>query len=159
MHTLTASRVFAAAVLAAALGIATGPVLAEERVTGSEIPTNSYYGDPLTPDERAGIASEENVSPNDGRPSMPDAADDGVIPTPEPIVPGDSAAAPPNPAPAKTAESEAEVVLDDAKKNAPVTASEFDKCLSQWDPQTQMSKEQWEGSCRSTLPYFPEGSN
>lgn len=157
MRSSPVSPILAAAVIVAAL---TGSVLAEERVTGSEIPTNSYYDDPLTPTERDGIAAEENVSPNDGKASTPDPADMGVIPTPAPIVPGGSAAAPQESKdPTKTAESEADIILDDAKKNAPVTRAEYDRCLGQWDAQTQMTKEEWAASCRSTLNYFPEDSN
>jgi hypothetical protein len=145
----------AAAVIAALAGFA----FAEEKVKGSEIPTNAYYDNPMTPDERAGIASEENVSPNDGEASVPDPADRGIIPTPAPIVPGDSAEAEKQPDSTKTAESEADVILDDSKKSVPVTAGEYNRCLGQWDAQTQMTKEEWAASCRSTLGYFPEGSN
>ena len=28
--------------------------------------------------------------------------------------------------------------------------------MNQWGPQTQMTKEEWAASCRSTLRYFPE---
>jgi hypothetical protein len=31
------------------------------------------------------------------------------------------------------------------------------ECLKQWDPQTQMSKQEWAESCRTTLEYYPEG--
>ena len=51
---------------------------------------------------------------------------------------------------------EAEEVLKDAKKNDPVTRAEYEKCLQQWEPQTQMTREQWAASCRATLKYFPE---
>jgi hypothetical protein len=145
--------------VAAAVALLSGSALAEEPVKGSDIPTNAYHGDPLTSDERAGIASEENVSPNDGESSKPDPADRGVIPTPAPVTPGGSAAAPDKPGSTKTAESEADVILDESKKNAPVTREEYDRCLSQWDPQTQMTKEEWAESCRTTLRYYPEAPN
>jgi hypothetical protein len=144
-----------AAAVAVAFGVLTGPVLAEQ-VTGSEIPKNSYYDDPLTQTERDAIASEENVSPNDGRPSTPDPADRGVIPTPADVIPGDRSDAGGD-KPMVVAESEADKIIDDSKKSYPVTTGEMDKCMGDWDPQTQMSKEEWEQSCRSTLPYFPEG--
>jgi hypothetical protein len=150
------SSLIAAAAVVAALA---GSALAEERVRGSEIPTNAYYDNPITPDERDGIASEENVSPNDGEASTPPPSERGIIPTPAPIVPGDSADTTKTTDPTRTAESEADVILDDSKQNEPVTAGEYNRCLSQWDAQTQMTKEQWATSCRSTLGYFPEGSN
>ena len=53
-------------------GILSVTVLAAE--TAAEIPKDSYYNDPLTATERSGIAQEENVSPNDGRASVPNAA-------------------------------------------------------------------------------------
>ena len=70
----------AAAITIAAIvciGLAAG---AQAEETAADIPANSYYNDPLTATERAGIASEEDVSPNDGAPSVPPRADDGVIP-------------------------------------------------------------------------------
>lgn len=143
-----------AAAVAVAFGVLTGPVIAEE-VTGSEIPKNSYYDDPLTKTERDAIASEEDVSPNDGRPSTPDPADRGVIPTPAEVVPGDRSDAAGD-KPMVVAESEADKIIDDAQKSAPVTAGDMAKCMGEWDPQTQMSKEEWEQSCRTTLQYFPE---
>jgi hypothetical protein len=170
MYTSRASRLCAAATLIVALGIFTGPVLAEEQVKGSEIPTNAYHDDTLTPSEREGIASEENVSPNDGRPSVPPADLQGVIPDaadpekgdttvaapPSGDLPGDVSAGTPG-HPAKQTESEADVIIDDSKKNFRVTENDMAKCISQWDAQTQMSKEEWAESCRTTLQYFPEG--
>jgi hypothetical protein len=170
MHTSPTSSLLAAAALIAALGIFTGPVLAEEQVKGSEIPTNSYYGDKLSPSERAGIASEEDVSPNDGKASVPPPDLQGVIPDaadpekgdttvavpPSDDLPGDVSTGKPGD-PAKQAESEADVIIDDSKKNFRVSGKELDDCLGQWDPQTQMSKEEWAESCRSTLQYFPDG--
>lgn len=151
MHTISPWSLRVAAAVAA-FGILAGPVFAGPE-TGADIPKNSYYDDPLTNTERDAIAEEENVSPNDGSPSRPDPADRGVIPVPADVVPGDRSALD---KPFKVAESEADVILDDAKKSDPVTSGEMDKCMGDWDPQTQMSKEEWEASCRSTLPYFPE---
>ena len=133
----------------AALGIFSAPVSA------ADVPKNSYYNDPLTATERSGIAEEENVSPNDGRASVPNAADDGVIPDAA-IDQGKDAKTPVKSEP-KKGESEAEVVLDDAKKNDKVTKQGLADCMKDWDPQTQMSKEEWKESCRTTLEYFPDG--
>lgn len=40
---------------------------------------------------------------------------------------------------------------------AQVTRS-LDKCISEWDAQTQMTKEEWAASCRTTQKYFPDES-
>jgi len=168
MYISRAAVLLAAAALLSAPVFLAGPVLAEE--TGADIPKDSYYGRTLTPEERAGIAEEENVSPNDGSPSVPDRADQDVIPDaadpekgdttvaapPSGDLPGDVSTGKPGD-PAKQAESEADVIIDDSKKNFRVTQKDMDKCMKDWDPQTQMTKEQWEESCRTTLQYFPEG--
>ncbi len=60
------------------------------------------------------------------------------------------------PEPKQRAPNEAEVILRDSKKNDPETPREIEECMKQWGPQTQMSKEEWAASCRSTLKYFPE---
>jgi hypothetical protein len=54
------------------------------------------------------------------------------------------------------APNETEVILQDSKKQVPETSKEISECMSQWGPQTQMTKEEWAASCRSTLRYFPE---
>lgn len=36
------------------------------------------------------------------------------------------------------------------------TPSEVAECEKTWDPQTGMSKEEYEASCKRTLKYFPE---
>jgi hypothetical protein len=59
-------------------------------------------------------------------------------------------------APEPKAPNEAEVILQDSKKEDPETPKEIADCISQWGPQTQMSKEEWAASCRQTLRYFPE---
>ena len=53
--------------------------------------------------------------------------------------------------------NEAEVILQDSKKQDPETPKEIAECMSQWGPHTQMTKEEWAASCRRTLRYFPEG--
>jgi hypothetical protein len=151
MITTPASRLVAVAILIA-LGTFTGPAVAQE--TGADIPKNSYYDKTLTPTERDGIAEEENVSPNDGTPSVPDRADRGVIP--DAVEDGSGGTPAKKPGHPKTAESEADIILDESKKNDRVTAKDMSECLKQWDPQTQMSKQEWAESCRTTLEYYPE---
>ena len=50
---------------------------------------------------------------------------------------------------------EAEIILKDSKKDLKVTHKDFAECMKDWGPQTQMTKEEWAASCRSTLEYFP----
>ena len=151
MITSTTSHLVAVAILIA-IGTLTGPVVAQE--TGADIPKNSYHDNPLTSSERNAIAEEENVSPNDGKPSVPDAADRGVIP--DAVEDGDGSTPDKASKHRKTAESEADVILDESKKNYPVTKKDLSECMKDWDPQTQMSKQEWAESCRTTLEYFPE---
>jgi hypothetical protein len=58
--------------------------------------------------------------------------------------------------PKQKAPNEAEVILQDSKKQDPETPKEIAECMKQWGPSTQMSKEEWAASCRRTLQYFPE---
>jgi len=58
--------------------------------------------------------------------------------------------------PKQKAPNEAEVILQDSKKQEPETPKEIAECLKQWGPNTQMTKEEWAASCRRTLQYFPE---
>jgi hypothetical protein len=60
------------------------------------------------------------------------------------------------PEPKENAPNEADVILRDSKKSDPETPKELAECMNQWGPQTQMTKEEWAASCRSTLHYFPE---
>jgi hypothetical protein len=60
------------------------------------------------------------------------------------------------PEPKQRAPSEAEVILQDSKKNDPETPKEIADCMQQWGRNTQMTKEEWAASCRRTLQYFPE---
>ena len=139
------------------------PALAAE--TAADIPKDAYYKDPLTSTERSGIASEENVSPNDNRQSLPDARDEGIIPDAGDKADRDAAIETPaqnlkedtDRAAEKRGESEADAVLDESKKDFKVTKKSLDGCLKDWDPQTQMSKAEWAESCRTTLEYFPDG--
>ena len=62
-----------------------------------------------------------------------------------------------SPAPKQNAPNEAEVILQDSKKQDPETPKEIAECMNQRGPQTQMSREEWGASCRRTLGYFPEG--
>jgi hypothetical protein len=150
VRTLYGSSLLIAAVLAASFAV---PALAE-----TNIPDNAYPGSTLTPDERSAISEEEAVTPNDGAKSSPPPGTIGIIPDAD-IPSGDAGANAPGASAQKRGENEAEAILDDAKKNAPVSKSEYDRCLGQWDPQTQMSKQEWANSCRTTLQYFPEKSN
>ncbi|MCZ7593862.1 MAG: hypothetical protein M5U16_02305 [Hyphomicrobium sp.] len=58
--------------------------------------------------------------------------------------------------PKQDAPSEAEEILKESRKNDPETPKEIAECMKEWGPQTQMTKEEWAASCRSTLRYFPE---
>ncbi len=150
MHTTAAAPTLALAAVLTALTCFSAPVRAES----TNIPTNSYYGRTLTPDEKAAIAEEEAVTPNDGKASVPAPGDQGVIP--DAAVPLPTAKSKPDQPGPKKAESEADIILDDSKKNAPVTEADLAKCMKDWDPQTQMSKAEWAASCRTTLQYFPQ---
>jgi hypothetical protein len=52
--------------------------------------------------------------------------------------------------------NEAKEILKDSQKQDPETPKELAECMKQWGPNTQMTKEEWAASCRSTLNYFPE---
>ena len=52
--------------------------------------------------------------------------------------------------------NEAEVILEDAKKNDPVTSADLEACMKDWDSETRMTKNEWESSCKRTLKFFPE---
>ena len=135
----------------------TGPAFAQAE-TGANVPANAYPGSTLTPEEKAGIAAEEDVTPNDGRPSVPPPLVKGIIPDAADQTP---AAAPADPAAGKSTtkvETESQVILNDAKKDDRVTGKDISECMREWDPQTQMTKEEWAASCRTTLEYFPEKS-
>jgi hypothetical protein len=155
MRITVGSAMLAAAVLAV---FSLGTQAFAPEATAAEVAKNAYPNATLTPAERGAIAEEEAVTPSDGQPSTPFPADRGLIPdVDEPVTDGKSATAPTEP---KPGESEAEVILNDAKKNDQVTRKDVSDCIGQWDPQTQMSKEEWAKSCRTTLEYFPEsGSN
>jgi hypothetical protein len=147
----------------AAFGILSTPVSAAETAAG--VPTNSYYKDPLTETERSAIAEEENVSPNDGRASVPNAADEGVIPDAADKADRNAVTETPEQnreedvdrSAVKRGESEADAILDESKKDFKVTERALEDCMKDWDPQTQMTKAEWKESCRTTLEYFPDG--
>lgn len=46
--------------------------------------------------------------------------------------------------------------VDDPNKLYKVTPDEVAECMKAWDPQTQMSKAEFEASCKSSLKVFPE---
>jgi len=62
------------------------------------------------------------------------------------------AGTPSNPAP----RDEAEVILEDAKKNDPVTSADLEACMKDWDSETRMTRKEWEASCKRTLKFFPD---
>ncbi len=150
------------AVAIAALGIFSAPVLAE---TAADVPKESYYNDPLTATERSGIAHEENVSPNDGQASVPNAVDEGVIPdaadtadqkaateTQEPNLQKDvNRGAKQMPARTKPTPSSIK------KKDFKVTKQDLDDCLKDWDPQTQMTKAESERELPHDARVLPDG--
>ena len=55
-----------------------------------------------------------------------------------------------------TPKDEEQVILEDAKKNYPVTPADMEACMKDWSPEEQMTKEEWKASCKRTLKYFPE---
>ena len=151
------------AVAGLAIALYAVPALTAEKAT--DIPKDTYYKDPLTASERSGIASEENVSPNDDRQSLPTPQDEGVIPDAGDKADRDAAIETPaqnlkedtDRSAEKRGESEADAILDESKKDFKVTKKGLADCLKDWDPQTQMSKAEWAESCRTTLEYFPDG--
>jgi hypothetical protein len=158
------SKIFLSlAVAGMAIALYAVPALTAEKAT--DIPKDTYYKDPLTASERSGIASEENVSPNDDRQSLPTPQDEGVIPDAGDKADRDAAIETPaqnlkedtDRSAEKRGESEANAILDESKKDFKVTKKSLADCLKDWDPQTQMSKSEWAESCRTTLEYFPDG--
>ena len=151
------------AVAGMAIALYAVPALTAEKAT--DIPKDAYYNDPLTATERSGIASEENVSPNDDRQSLPAPQDEGVIPDAGDKADRDAAIETPaqnlkedtDRNAVKRGESEANAILDESKKDFKVTKKSLADCLKDWDPQTQMSKSEWAESCRTTLEYSPDG--
>ncbi len=121
-----------------AVGFGAEPGFAQTPTT-ADIPDNIYSPDRISPQTRQAIAEEEAIRPNDG--SQDDAVADGH--------PGGTV---PSKSPPK---NEAAQVLEDAKKDAPVTTADMDACLKAWDPQTQMTKSEWANSCRSSPKSVP----
>jgi hypothetical protein len=62
----------------------------------------------------------------------------------------------PDPAPSEGGADPAGVLKP---KTYPETPAEVAACMKSWDPQTGMSKEEYEQSCQRTLKYFPEKPN
>ena len=126
-----------------------GPVLSPGRQRQRD-PSNSYYGDKLTADERAGIASEEDVSPDDGKASVPPSDLQGVIPDaadprratrPSPSLPTMRCPATWTPRPRSRPRARPTSSSTMPRRTIPVSRKEFDECVNQWGPQTQMTKE------------------
>jgi hypothetical protein len=151
MRISSLSSLLAAAAMTAAFSLA-APALAEQQM-GASVPKSAYPNATLTTDEQSAIAEEESVTPNDGRPSVPPPLVKGIIPD---AADEGTVAEPATPKSTTTAESETEVILKDAQKNDRVTHTDISDCMRQWDPQTQMTREEWAASCRTTLQYFPD---
>jgi hypothetical protein len=147
MQISAAAPAVALAAVLSALGAFAAPALAES----TNVPTNAYYDRALTPDEKDAIRQEEAVTPSDGKASVPPPGEEGTIP--DAAVPNSKAG---EAKPDQKPQTEAEVILEDSKKVAPVTKKDFDECMQAWSPQTQMTKTEWAASCRTTLSYFPE---
>lgn len=86
------------------------------------------------------VAEEEAVQPGDGSQDNDVVEGHPAGTTPTDMAPG----------------GEAAKVLKDAQKDDAVTASDMKACMDDWDPGTEMTKAEWEQSCRSTLQYFPD---
>lgn len=71
----------------------------------------------------------------------------------DPVVPGIVVAADEKAAPAP-AQDPTDPILQ--PKTYPATPEEIAECMKTWDPQTGMSKAEYEKSCQQTLKYFPE---
>jgi len=147
MQISAAAPAIALAAALSALGTLAAPAFAES----TNVPTNSYYGRALGADEKDAIRQEEAVTPNDGKASVPPPGEEGTIPDAAAPGPKSSGAKP-----QQKPQTEAEVIIEDSKKVAPVTKKDFDECMQAWSPQTQMTKTEWAASCRTTLSYFPE---
>jgi hypothetical protein len=70
------------------------------------------------------------------------------------VAEGETAA--PQPAPSDAGADPAGVLKP---KTYPATPADVSECMKSWDPQTGMSKEEYEKSCQRTLKYFPEKPN
>ena len=151
------------AVAGMAIALYAVPALTAEKAT--DIPKDTYYNDPLTASERSGIASGRECLSQRRRQSLPTPQDEGVIPDAGDKADRDAAIETPaqnlkedtDRSAEKRGESEANAILDESKKDFKVTKKDLADCLKDWDPQTQMSKEEWAESCRTTLEYFPDG--
>lgn len=63
--------------------------------------------------------------------------------------------APDSPAPEGETAPDPKTLTNPNDKHA-VTEAEIAECMKTWDPQTGMSKDEYERSCKSTLKYYPE---
>jgi hypothetical protein len=85
------------------------------------------------------------------------AADAGFAEDPHAavIVVAQAEKAAPAPAPAPSAnQDDPDGVLK--PKTFPETSAEVAECMKSWDPETQMSKEEYQKACQRSLKYFPE---
>lgn len=57
------------------------------------------------------------------------------------------------------ADSDAEIQRELQPKPHTVTEADVAECMKSWDPQTQMSREEYEEACKRSLKYYPEQPN
>lgn len=63
--------------------------------------------------------------------------------------------APDSPAPEGETAPDPKTLTNPADQK-PVSEAEIAECMKTWDPQTGMTKAEYERSCKSTLKYYPE---
>jgi hypothetical protein len=81
-------------------------------------------------------------------------AESSATPHPMSIAQAESTA-PDSPAPEGETAPDPKTMTNPNDKHA-VTPAEIAECMKTWDPQTGMSKSEYEQSCKSTLKYYPE---
>jgi hypothetical protein len=62
-------------------------------------------------------------------------------------------------APTPPADSDAEIQRELQPKQHTVTEADVANCMKSWDPQTQMSRQEYEEACKRSLKYYPEQPN
>lgn len=61
--------------------------------------------------------------------------------------------------PAKPPPSDATIEKELQPQSHPVTEADIAECMKSWDPQTQMSRQDYEEACKRSLRYYPEHPN
>ena len=135
MHKVLASRLTVVSAVAIALCLAANSGLARSPLTGdmSDVLRSQYR---YLPQPEA-IAGEPSTTLHEMT-----------------VAEGEATA--PEPAPSEGGADPAGVLKP---KTYPETPAEVSECMKSWDPQTGMSKEEYEQSCQRTLKYFPEKPN